>query len=703
MPRLTVTEYFVTKETGIQGSVSYFDLKGDAFAGGMFGKIYRATGVNGGNHLNGLAIKVFNQGSAPDLLRNVRHLQEVLNEFTDSPHPGEREIRHYPALFCIPLISFKGKLGNDIVEGYAANLVPSDRAMTYDELLSEHRDPSKPVKHWKLFDRYDRMSLAQQLVDGMSFLRSRGYIHADINPHNLLIEYQNKWLHLIDYDSGVVTSRTNDNPLTWGKRNDWVAPEVLAQLAKDPTKMVKVSLNTDVWAVAVGIHWMIFNQSPYFFLPAIKDSVLRAYQQKYTWPKFSKKDPMFAKPRDPAFLAHIERIALILDGVYKSDPVIETRLKPYFEITFQHGYFEPGRRTSYGQWNTALLAVLKGRPAKSAASASGSQPQASPRPQRTAQPAPGAAAAAPRPAAAAAPPRPAPAAAQPRTAPSQNPSASRQGQPAANPGSHASSVGAARGPTVGAAASGPAAANPAISGTPLSARLMALGTAGYQKGLKAFRTYAASRRPTAGSAPQPKSQPKPQKTPLYQKRMGPPVRTRMLYHLHDTKVAVGITAAIMVAVYFGSKFSSHQNSPSSEARSSSTAAETVEPHNDINNPASRPPSKMHRFSGEAGQPSSPPAVALTAPPGAPAQGEALPTHCQTLTVNYRWVAYGVLRVVVRIRNWGAPGTVTVDANLGMQHLERSFVTQTAMYATAFDFRVDPRYGFVPPTASCQPL
>jgi hypothetical protein len=351
---LKITDRVVTEGLGLAGPMDFFELKDPAFASGAFGEIYFAAGCNGLRFAEGLAVKVFFEGDrSRELLRNVRDLQSVLNDYSRSPNGTSRPITRMPALRCLPALSFKGQLKGKNVQGYAAHYIPQSKAKTLDQLLDELYDPDPSRQTLRFTTPYQRLRLAQQLVEGMEFLRDRSYIHADLNAQNLLIDFKHGNLHIIDFDAGVVTGKTGDETETWGKRDEWTAPEVMYQTGSDANDRVAVSLASDVWSTAVGIHYLLTLAYPFYFLANLERRTVIEYQTRFKWPHIEVTDSLFAQGEPTR-----KRLAKL----FRDNPEINDALLRYFVVTFQDGFFDRSRRTGYGQWNQKLTTLLLARP-----------------------------------------------------------------------------------------------------------------------------------------------------------------------------------------------------------------------------------------------------------------------------------------------------------------------------------------------------
>src|ERR1017187_8555236 len=108
------------------------------------------------------------------------------------------------------------------------------------------------------------MDLAQQLVSALEFLHSKiGFLHCDLKAEALFVGMRPPRCVLIDYDGGAVMRAPDDVPTTWGTRQDWLAPEILAQMQQaSVSEAVEVSLASELWSGVIAVHHLLFGFHP---------------------------------------------------------------------------------------------------------------------------------------------------------------------------------------------------------------------------------------------------------------------------------------------------------------------------------------------------------------------------------------------------------------------------------------------------------
>jgi hypothetical protein len=150
---------------------------------------------------------------------------------------------------------------------------------------------------------------------------------------------------LIDFEGGAV----NENPETFGKPGEWLAPEIQEQLLKNNSPIIKVDLNTDTWAVAIGIHFMLFHFHPLFFLKVRGKKEMNEYFKNFKWPNIDKNHSNFRNELEGVYDVYIEKL----------QNQIPNELFKAFADTINKGYSNPNLRLSYKQWINAIKGLMQ--------------------------------------------------------------------------------------------------------------------------------------------------------------------------------------------------------------------------------------------------------------------------------------------------------------------------------------------------------
>jgi len=212
-------------------SIEFNDVE---LGSGQYGSVYEVVSINNTQSLNNpkLVIKIFKEHS-PNITNHLYNttlsLQKAIKETnTKRKAESKKNIDQFPALKCLPLISFQGIFKGKNVKGYLCQFLDKNSFSSFEDIVENKtlRDTFK-----KNFKVEDRISLCLNLVEGFEILQECGYIHADLNPLNFFIDLRRKELVVIDYDSGAITTSTNSDPQTFGKKTDsfWMSPQIISQ------------------------------------------------------------------------------------------------------------------------------------------------------------------------------------------------------------------------------------------------------------------------------------------------------------------------------------------------------------------------------------------------------------------------------------------------------------------------------------------
>lgn len=345
MATITITE---SKSTGLDPL--FADPKGlevgDRFFGeGAFGQVYHCHAMNGVPLPRAQAVKVLlNDGSGSDErgLRTIRQLQtRVLQKVQKS---GLDSITQVGALGALPQFSFRGEHNGRAVVGYSAHLLQSTKWTEFGKLFNEADLDVRKTLHQRFYNLPldARLRMAHELVKGFALFEELGFIYADLNPKNFFVDLDHARLCLIDYEGGAV----NEDPETFGKLGEWLAPEIQAQLLHSGSGKVKVDLNTDTWAVAIGVHFMLFPFHPLFFLAQRGPADMQRYFAKHSWPDIDPSDSNFREPA--AYSWYRRAMSSVPDELVRA-----------FAETVNHGWANRSKRLSYNQWERAIAVQMK--------------------------------------------------------------------------------------------------------------------------------------------------------------------------------------------------------------------------------------------------------------------------------------------------------------------------------------------------------
>jgi serine/threonine protein kinase len=329
--------------------VSTVDIEDLPFGGGGFGEVYHCNSINGGAVNTAQVIKILvdnGSGSARQGFNTIQKLQrKIIQKNTELQQDQKKPIQDINALYALPQFSFQGTINGKQVLGYSINRLDTKGYIEFERVFEDQ----DLFRKYHALDLDEKLMLAYDLVEGFQLLKEISFIHADINPQNLFINLEDRHLTIIDFDSGAVTENPSDKPSTFGKPNEWLAPEILEQLKNTQglVNTVKVDLLTDTWSVAVGIHHLIFLAHPLFYLKDLSIGTINSYfkTSNYEWPDID--------PADRNYRAEIpvQQYEKYVNSLLSLPATIREKLSS----TINQGYLNPNLRTNYNQW----IAILK--------------------------------------------------------------------------------------------------------------------------------------------------------------------------------------------------------------------------------------------------------------------------------------------------------------------------------------------------------
>jgi serine/threonine protein kinase len=315
---------------------------------GGFGVVYRGVQVDG-RKVRPLAVKL-SLDNAPEAARRGLETIEELQRRLAVEHQRCSQanlslLDEYPALAAAPLLSFHGHMEGRAVSGYVATDLS---AGGLEEFASVLEDDTK-IACFQALSLPAKMDLAHQLVSALEFLHSKiGFLHCDLKAEALFVGTQPPRCVLIDYDGGAVMRAPDDVPTTWGTRQDWLAPEILAQMQQaSVSEAVEVSLASELWSGAIAVHHLLFGFHPMFFLSEISERSIHAYTQRFEWPEIDTRFAYFRKGMEKIQATYVRYL----------HTAFPAELLRHFCFTIGQGYANPAQRTTFSQWKTALGAA----------------------------------------------------------------------------------------------------------------------------------------------------------------------------------------------------------------------------------------------------------------------------------------------------------------------------------------------------------
>lgn len=309
-----------------------------AFAHGGFGAVHALEALDGRPPARGIVVKVFEpavvarHGGPAALIAGMEALAVALDACGDPAWPD--------AVLAMPFFMATVELAGDRV--FAAFMLDL-RALGYAPV--DFANPATAGLYFARTQR-DRIELALRFTRRCVLLERARFVHGDLNPENLLVNLATLDVQIIDFDAGVVVRTGSERPLTPGKLDDCMPPEVKSTVAgADPVDLDKCTPAAERWAVGSLVGYLVFGAHPAFFLRAISAAVIDAYaRQPGSWPEIDERGPLFTTlARNQAAYERMKPELAALPG----------GARDAFKALFAAGTDGQGRPTA-AEWATGL-------------------------------------------------------------------------------------------------------------------------------------------------------------------------------------------------------------------------------------------------------------------------------------------------------------------------------------------------------------
>lgn len=187
-----------------------------------------------------------------------------------------------------------------------------------------------------------RVQLARSLASCYQPLDRVGFVHADINAENVFIDLIRMRAAFIDYDSGALLRSGGKPPLTAGKADEFLAPELIGPDGRPDA--LRVSPLSERWAFGFAISYLLWGAHPLFFLRNTGPDTLREYAANHTWPDLPASDPLFLSSNAAFYRSWLLTVADLPSGAIDC-----------FRRLVGPGIDDPAVRPSAIDWLDALL------------------------------------------------------------------------------------------------------------------------------------------------------------------------------------------------------------------------------------------------------------------------------------------------------------------------------------------------------------
>jgi serine/threonine protein kinase len=329
--------------------VHTLELNEPRLASGNFGDVYVCASINGASPALPQLVKILRDDGSGNDQRGLDTIQKLQQQIIESNArrvaAQQPRLERLPALRALPQFSFRGQMNGRQVLGYSATRLDTEGYRSFADIVGMETQ-LEATELYLTLSIEERIILAAEMAEGFQALSEMSFIHADINAPNLLIDIERCHLAIIDYDSGAVM---DDTPTTFGKSDDWLAPEIKEQMAQQ-SNTVNVDGFTDRWAVFIGIHHLLFLGPPlFFFNNFVTSESVGIYLKNDRWPHIAPDHHLFNQQIESFYRDYLHNFGSLPQPLQKE-----------LSVTMNEGFFQPSMRTSYQQWALILRSSARG-------------------------------------------------------------------------------------------------------------------------------------------------------------------------------------------------------------------------------------------------------------------------------------------------------------------------------------------------------
>ena len=311
---------------------------GAEFARGGFGVLRSVTRVDTAAPSRAIVAKLFAAGAlqatggSQILTARVADLHRVLE--------SRRSDDWCTALLALPFCLASARLSDGV--GLVA-LMLDLRALGYRP--SPFAQLGETVAHLAR-PPHERIDLALRYAERAALLEEIGFVHSDQNPENLMVTDTD--VQIIDLDAGVVTKTGDERPLTAGKPDDCMPPEVKCGNPAEPVDLARYSPAAARWSVASLVGYLLFGAHPAFFLRSISAQTIADYAATGSaWPEVDQNGPLYTT---------LEHNRLAYAWMCEQLRVLPKAIRELFARLFAAG-LDAAERPAAADWVAALAGL----------------------------------------------------------------------------------------------------------------------------------------------------------------------------------------------------------------------------------------------------------------------------------------------------------------------------------------------------------
>ena len=279
---------------------------GAEFAAGAFGSLHPVDAVAGRASRRALVAKVFSPealrrvGGEMAIVEGLRGLLAALESTAGPDWPS--------AVRAVPFCLVRAKVGS---ETRLVEFMIDLRPLGYEPPPFTERQAGAA---YHARDLRDRLELAIRFAERAALLERISFVHGDLNPPNLLVNLTTLDVQIIDYDTGVIARTGSERPLTPGKADDCMPPEVKPRGTAD-VDLLTYDAAAERWSVGSLVGYLVFATHPGFFLKEITTNSVAAYaQEPGGWPDIDEQGPLFNERNRQAYAALKSELGALPEG-----------------------------------------------------------------------------------------------------------------------------------------------------------------------------------------------------------------------------------------------------------------------------------------------------------------------------------------------------------------------------------------------------